>query len=113
MTNLFVNFIEFSTNYKLKSSETTKISSSVQEDPRVEEALNGFSNGTCTFHKFTTTIDYSKIRENRKHYAKLLIDYKIKDIFVRNKVINSNNRLSYVYPLLTRGDGNCLVSKTS
>ena len=97
MADLIVDFNEFSSNYKLKSVETNV----TEDDPRVEEVLKKFSNGYCSFHKFTASIDYQKIRDNRKNFSSLLIDKTIKDILVKNKIINSNERLTNLYPLQT------------
>jgi len=97
MADLIVDFNEFSSNYKFKSVEANV----TEDDPRIENLLTQYSNGFCSFHKYTASIDYEKIRDSRKIFSNLLIDKTIKEILVKNKIINSNKRLTYLYPLQT------------
>jgi hypothetical protein len=101
------DFCEFSSKYKKKETSSEQIN---KEDTRIAEILLKFTNGECEFHKYSTSIDYQRIKSNRKIFADLLIDQKITEILNNNKIINYNYRLTKLYPLKTIGDGNCLVS---
>jgi hypothetical protein len=79
-------------------------------DTRIAGILLEFTNGEREFHKYSTSIDYQKIKSKRKIFAKLLVDENISKILKSNKIINYIDELTKLYPLKTIGDGNCLVS---
>lgn len=92
INNEFKDFIEFSYQYAKENNELLLFN------------LN-------EINKYTASIDFNRIKENRFIFKKLLVDFVIREVFVNNGIINSFPRLTKLFPIKTLGDGNCLVSK--